>query len=98
MSETFIRVFPFLSRISSDGSTISMGSSIVLPSTVKKPSNPKQASKEIFMQAARNMKEETPLLVKAKGTLVKSAWAVSLPIHQIYSRYLLASTVKKLTK
>ena len=72
-----------------------LGSSIRFP--VKDPPAGGTRAKDLFVRAARNLRDrEEGLVAKARTAAVDLALAASVPMHRIYSRYLLDSTVKRI--
>ena len=52
--------------------------------------------KKLFIDGSRNLPQDVPLSVKIRNFWLKIIYNISVPVHVLYSRYLLESTLKKL--
>lgn len=76
---------------------IVMGSAFTLPFTLEKPVTSVQASGALFKLAFSTLirQSDGPVSERLTRSLTQIVLASALPIHQNYSRYLLASTLKR---
>ena len=52
--------------------------------------------KKLFIDGSRNLPQDVPLSVKIRNFWLKIIYNISVPVHVLYSRYLLESTLNKL--
>ena len=53
--------------------------------------------KQLFIEGSRNLHDDhVPLTAKIRNVLLKLLYRGSVPVHQLYSKYLLKSTLDKL--
>jgi len=82
-----------------DDNVLLFGSSILLPreTSAGKEEIYKKEPKELYIDAARTLPERSSSLIsKARSLAVSTFVSVSLPLHRIYSKYLLLSTYNKI--
>lgn len=83
--------------IPKDENALVFGSSIMLPkATSGKEEIYKKKSEKLYIDAARTLPEEVPLGSKLKNLFVNMLLNLSIPIHKLYSKYLLLSTYNKI--
>jgi len=82
-------------NLPNDENCIMFGSSIELPSS-KSDINHSGPSTKLFIQASNSLREDRPVGERVKKFLINIALGLAIPLHSLYSKYLLASTVKKL--
>ena len=83
--------------IPADENILLFGSSILVPrDNIGKEEIYKKETKHLFIDAGRTLPDEVPFGAKLKNFLIRTSLSVSLPIHQLYSKYLLVSTHKKI--
>ena len=80
-----------------DENVIVFGSSFSMPKEISSEEKIfKKEPKELYLDAARTLPNDTPVGVKLKNFLIKASATVIIPIHQTYSKYLLLSTYNKI--
>jgi len=80
-----------------DDNVLLFGSSFLLPRETSKEEIYKKEPKELYIDAARTLPERSSsLLSKARSLAVSTIISVSVPLHRIYSKYLLLSTYNKI--
>lgn len=80
---------------------ILFGSSFTSPASLQTPTSQDfvfNSPKQLFIEGSRNLPEDhhVPLAAKIRNLLLKLAYRGSVPVHQLYSKYLLKSTLDKL--
>ena len=78
--------------IPKDENALVFGSSFLLPKPSGKEEIYKKKSEQLYIDAARTLPEEVPVGSKVKNLLVSALLSTVIPIHQLYSKYLLLST------
>jgi len=80
-----------------DENCLLFGSSILIPKTNDgKEEVYHKESKQLFIDASRTLPASVPLGAKVKNFLIETFLSASIPIHQLYSKYLLLSTHNKI--
>jgi len=80
--------------------TIVFGSSFSSPASLQSPALQDfvfNSPKQLFIEGSRNLHDDhVPLTAKIRNVLLKLLYRGSVPVHQLYSKYLLKSTLDKL--
>jgi len=86
--------------IPKDENVLVFGSSFILPpeDLTGKEGIFKKKSEKLYIDAARTLPEEAPVGLKLKNFLVNILLKTVIPIHMLYSKYLLLSTYNKIVK
>jgi len=81
-----------------DDNVLLFGSSMLLPKdNPRKEEIYKKEPKELYVEAARTLPEKgVSLLSQARSVVVNASVSLLLPIHKMYSKYLLLSTYNKI--
>lgn len=84
-----------------DENALVFGSSMSIPKEFTSTSEEKifkTEPKQLYIDAARTLPEDSQLSIKLKNLFIKASAAVIIPIHKTYSKYLLLSTYQKIIK
>ena len=82
-----------------DENVLLFGSSFLLPKeSYGQKEVLKKEPKQLYIDAARTLDDAPPLVSRIKNTLIWTGLSVTLPIHKLYSKYLLLSTHNKIIK
>jgi len=80
-----------------DENCLVFGSSILVPKTNdKKEEVYQKETKQLFIEASRTLPTSVSVGTQVKNFLIKTFLAATIPIHQLYSKYLLVSTFNKI--
>ena len=80
-----------------DENVLLFGSSFLLPKeNYGQKEVLKKEPKQLYIDAARTLEDSPPLFSKIKNALIRTGLAVTIPIHKLYSKYLLLSTHNKI--
>lgn len=83
--------------IPKDENAILFGSSFMLPKAqTDKEEIYRKKSEQLYIDAARTLPEEVPLGLRLKNLFVNILLQTSIPVHKLYSKYLLLSTYNKI--
>ena len=82
-----------------DENVLLFGSSFLLPKeNYGQKEVLKKEPKQLYIDAARTLEDTPPLVSRIKNALIRTGLSVTLPIHKLYSKYLLLSTHNKIIK
>jgi len=83
--------------IPKDENALLFGSSFMLPKAeTDKEEIYRKKSEQLYIDAARTLPEEVPLGLRLKNLFVNMLLQTSIPVHKLYSKYLLLSTYNKI--
>ena len=55
-------------------------------------------SKQLFVEASRNLGEEKPFGQRLRRALINISLGLVIPFHQMYAKYLVASMLNRIAK